>query len=230
MSITLEAIDRPPSHSQLVYDRLKRVLQDGSVSGGSLLTEADLARQLGISTTPVHEAVVRLAAEGFVQTLPRRGLRVVHLTPKDIAEIFEVREALEAEGVRLARMRASDKELAELQKYVVAGQAALDADDYPAFNVADVALHDALAAAAGNRRLQQSVNELRVWVQRIRFATREHRFGLEGRPATALAEHTQLVTALSRRDAAAEDVIRKHISSLKDEILEHMARHNIEFI
>jgi DNA-binding GntR family transcriptional regulator len=230
MSITLEAIDRPPSHSQLVYDRLKRVLQDGGVSGGSLLTEADVARQLGISTTPVHEAVVRLAAEGFVQTLPRRGLRVVHLTPKDIAEIFELREALEAEGVRLARMRASDKDLTELQKYVVAGQNALDADDYPAFNVADVALHDALAAAAGNRRLQHSVSELRVWVQRIRFATHEHRFGLEGRPAKALAEHTQLVTALNRRDPAAEDVIRKHIRSLRDEILGHMASHNIEFI
>ena len=117
------------------------------MSGGSLLSEADLARQLGVSTTPVHEAVVRLASEGFVEALPRRGVRVVHLTPKDIAEIFELREALEVEVVRLALARASDDDLAALQPFVVAGQHALDRDDYSAFNAADVALHDALAGA-----------------------------------------------------------------------------------
>jgi DNA-binding GntR family transcriptional regulator len=228
--IILEAIDRPPSHSQLVYDRLKQMLQSGGVSGGSLLSEVDLARQLGLSTTPVHEAVVRLASEGFVEALPRRGVRVVHLALKDIAEIFELREALEVEVVRLALMRASDQELAGLQQFLTAGQQALDKDDYPAFNVADVALHDALAGAAGNRRLKQSINDLRVWVQRIRYAAAEQHFGPANRPARALAEHTQLVKALKRRDSAAEGLIRKHIGSLKDEILEYMASHKIEFI
>src|SRR5579884_1956735 len=98
--VLLNALVRPPSHSQLVYDQLKQLLRDGRVTGGSLLSESDLARQLGVSTTPVHEAVVRLESEGFVQSLPRRGVRVVHLTPEDIAEIFELREALEAEVVR----------------------------------------------------------------------------------------------------------------------------------
>lgn len=231
MAIILEAIDRPPSHSQLVYERLKQVLQNGGVSGGSLLSEADLARQLGVSTTPVHEAVVRLASEGFVEALPRRGVRVVHLRPKDIAEIFELREALEVEVVRLALMRASDKDLAGLQQFLTAGQHALEQNDYPAFNAADVALHEALAGASGNRRLQQSIDNLRVWVQRIRFAAAEHHFGSTNRPAKALSEHTQLVRAVRRRDsAAAEGLIRKHIGSLKDEILDHMLAQNIEFI
>jgi DNA-binding GntR family transcriptional regulator len=228
--VVLDAIDRPPSHSQLVYQRLKQVLQEGGVSGGSLLSEADLARQLGVSTTPVHEAVVRLAAEGFVEALPRRGVRVVHLTPKDIAEIFELREALEVEVVRLALVRASDDDLASLQPFLDAGQQALERDDYPAFNAADVGLHDALAAAVGNRRLQQNITDLRVWVQRIRFAAAEQHFGLPTRPARALAEHTELVRALERRDAAAEGLIRKHIGSLKDDILAYMASHDIEFI
>jgi DNA-binding GntR family transcriptional regulator len=228
--IILEAIDRPPSHSQLVYERLKQVLQNGGVSGGSLLSEADLARQLGLSTTPVHEAVVRLASEGFVEALPRRGVRVVHLTPKDIAEIFELREALEVEVVRLAVLRASDRDMAGLQQFLAAGQQAIDTADYPAFNAADVALHDALAGAAGNRRLQQSITDLRVWVQRIRHAAVEQHFGPSTRPAKALAEHAQLVRALERRDSAAEGLIRKHIGSLKEEILEYMVTHNIEFI
>jgi DNA-binding GntR family transcriptional regulator len=228
--IVLEAIDRPRSHSQLIYERLKQVLQNGGVSGGSLLSEADLARQLGVSTTPVHEAVVRLASEGFVEALPRRGVRVVHLTPKDIGEIFELREALEVEVVRLALMRASDQDLAGLQQFIAAGQRAIDTDDYPAFNRADVALHDALAGSVGNRRLQQSLTDLRVWVQRIRYAAAEQHFGPSTRPARAFSEHTQLVRALVRRDVAAEGIIRTHIGSLKDEILAYMTSHNIEFI
>jgi DNA-binding GntR family transcriptional regulator len=228
--IILEAIDRPPSHSQLVYERLKQVLQNGGVSGGSLLSEADLARQLGVSTTPVHEAVVRLASEGFVEALPRRGVRVVHLTPRDITEIFELREALEAEVVRLVLMRASDKDLASLQQFLAAGQRALDTDDYPSFNVADVALHDALAGVSGNRRLQQNINDLRVWVQRIRFAAAENHFGSGRRAEKALAEHTQLVKALKRRDLAAEALIRRHIGSLKEDIVNYMLSHKIDFI
>jgi DNA-binding GntR family transcriptional regulator len=228
--IILDAIDRPPSHSQLVYERLKRVLQEGTVTGGSLLSEADLARQLGVSTTPVHEAVVRLAAEGFVEALPRRGVRVVHLTPKEIADIFELREALEVEAVRLVLIRASQQDLTALQQYITAGRQAVEKDDYPAFNAADVALHDALATAAGNRRLQQAINDLRGWVQRIRLGVVQQHFELAGRPAKALAEHTQLVKAIQRRDQVAEGLIRKHIASLKDDILSHMASHNIEFI
>ena len=117
-------------------------------------------------------------------------MRVVHLTPKDIAEIFEVREALEVEVVRLALVRAADQDLAGLHQFLAAGQQALDADDYPAFNAADVALHDALGGAVGNRRLQQNITDLRVWVQRIRFAAAEQQFGSPARPAKALAEHS----------------------------------------
>jgi DNA-binding GntR family transcriptional regulator len=127
-------------------------------------------------------------------------------------------------------MRASGQDLIGLQQFLTAGRQALDRDDYPAFNVADVALHDALAGAARNRRLQHNLNDLRVWVQRIRYAAAEQHFGPPNRPAKALAEHTQLVRALNRRDVAAEEIIRKHIGSLKDEILAHMASHNIEFI
>jgi DNA-binding GntR family transcriptional regulator len=230
MALILDALDRPPSHSQLVYERLKQVLRDGRVSGGSLLSEADLARQLGVSTTPVHEAVVRLASEGFVEALPRRGVRVVHLTARDIAEIFELREALEVQVVRLVLTRAPADSLEGLQPYVAAGEAALAGPDYPAFNAADVGLHDALARAAGNRRLQQALNDLRIWVQRIRLATVASQFRLPGRPAKAQQEHGQLVEALLRRDTAAEAIIRQHISSLKEEILGHMHANNVEFI
>jgi DNA-binding GntR family transcriptional regulator len=228
--LILDALDRPPSQSQLVYARLKQVLRDGRVGGGSLLSEADLARQLGVSTTPVHEAVVRLASEGFVEALPRRGVRVVHLTPSDIAEIFELREGLEAEVVRLVLARATADTLEILQSHVAAAEAALADADYPAFNAADVALHDALAHAAGNRRLKQALDDVRIWVQRIRLATVASQFRLPGRPAKAQEQHRRLVEALRGRDPAAESIIRQHISSLKEEILGHMQAHSIDFV
>ena len=229
-ALKLDALHRPPSQSQLVYDRLKQVLRDGEVGGGSLLSEVDLARRLGVSTTPVHEAVVRLASEGFVEALPRRGVRVVHLTARDIAEIFELREALEAEVVRLVLARAPADSLEALRSCVAAAEAALARSDYSAFNAADMALHDALARAAGNRRLQQALNDLGIWVQRIRLATVANQFRLPGRPAKAQEQHGQLLERLLRGDGTAEALIREHISSLKDEILSHMQANRIEFI
>jgi DNA-binding GntR family transcriptional regulator len=226
----LDTLDRPPSHSELVYERLKRLLLGGRVTGGTLLSESELARQLGVSTTPVHEAVVRLQSEGFVMGLPRRGIRVVHLTPRDISEIFELREALESEVIRLTLTRAPQGDLDELRRFVAAGDAALATGEYSPFNAADIALHEALATAAGNRRLQQTLNDLRVWVQRIRVATVENNIRLPGRPQKAQDEHRLLVEALIRRDSAAEGIVRQHISSLKDEILAYMHAHGIGHI
>jgi DNA-binding GntR family transcriptional regulator len=230
VGLVLDVIDRPPSHSQLVYDRLKQAIREGQVTGGSLVSESDLARQLGVSTTPVHEAVVRLASEGFVETLPRRGVRVVNLAAHDVVEIFEVREALEAEVVRLLLQRGPTDGFEQLQSYVAAAGAALAAHDYPAFNAADVALHDALARATGNHRLQRTLNDLRVWVQRIRLATVENAFRLPGRPAKAQEEHRRLVWTLQRGDAEAEDMTRRHISTLKEEIVSYMELNHLQYI
>jgi DNA-binding GntR family transcriptional regulator len=221
--------DLPPLHSQLVYQRLKDVLLNGRVPGGSLLSESDFARQLGVSTTPVHDAVVRLASEGFVEALPRRGIRVVPLSPRDIAEVFELREALEAEAVRLALRHLTDEHLMEIRSASTAARAAVPRRDGMAFSAADVALHNAIAAAAGNRRLHQSLDDLRVWVQRIRFATLG-KFGLSGRLAKSQQQHELLVQALQRREGVAEQIVREHISSLKEDILTHMHANHMEFV
>jgi len=226
----LQAIERPPSQSQLVYDQLRAALRVAHFDGGSLLSENDLARQLGVSTTPVHEAMVRLASEGFVELLPRRGVRVVHLSADDVREILEVREGLEAEVIRLALQRLTAEDLTELDGQIAVMDEAIVRNDYPSFNAADVALHDSLARASGNHRFSQMLEELRVWVQRIRAATVEHQLRLPGRPGRAQDEHRALVAALHERDARAEQIIRQHISSLKEEIIAHMSSRGLEYI
>ena len=226
----LEAIERPPSQAQLVYDQLRAALRDARFDGGSLLSENELARQLGVSTTPVHEALVRLASEGFVELLPRRGVRVTHLSAQDVAEILEAREGLEAEVVRLALQRMTAEDLAALDALIAAGDEGIRQNDYAAFNAADRALHDRLAEAAGNRRYVQMLDGIRAWVQRIRVSTVEHQFHIPGRPGKAQDEHRALVQALHERDPRAEQIIRQHISSLKDDIQAEMAAQGREFI
>jgi DNA-binding GntR family transcriptional regulator len=194
------------------------------------LTESDLARQLGVSTTPVHEAIVRLASEGFVELLPRRGVRVVRLTIRDIEEIFEVREALEGEVTRLAQQRMKPDDIARLEAQLQRGQRGVETNDYSSFNASDVALHDCIAQAADNQRLIRMLSEIRVWVQRIRMATVEHQFNLPGRPEKAQREHAELVEALRHRDRQAEEVVRRHVSSLKQEIVDHMRSEGLDAI
>lgn len=228
--VTLAAIERPPSQSQLAYEQLRAALRDAQFDGGSLLTESDLARQLGVSTTPVHDAMVRLASEGFVELLPRRGARVVRLTSRDVEEIFELREALEAEVTRLAQARMAPADFALLEDQLQKGRQGIDRNDYPAFNAADVALHDCIAQAVNNQRLLRLLGELRVWVQRIRFATVERQFNLPGRPEKAHQEHAELLEALRQRDGRAEEIVRRHISSLKDDIVTHMKSEGLDSI
>ena len=228
--ITLAAIERPPSQSQLAYERLRAALRNAQFGGGSLLTESDLARQLGVSTTPVHDAMVRLASEGFVELLPRRGARVVRLSIRDVEEVFELREALEAEVARLAQARMIPADFALLADHLQKGQRGIDQNDYPTFNAADVALHDCIAQAANNQRLLRLLGEVRIWVQRIRFATVEHQFNLPGRPERAQDEHGELVEALRQKDGRAEEIVRRHISSLKEDIVAHMQSEGLDSI
>ena len=217
----LDAIAPVPSHTQLVYERLRDALRDARLEGGRLLNEADLARQLGVSKTPVREALLRLASEGFVQTLPRRGSQVVHLSLRDIEEIFEVREMLEAEVIRLALPRLDDAVLAELDAIVQRGSEAIARAEYAPFTAADIQLHDRLAQAAGNSRLLQMLDGIRGWVQRVRMACHEYRLD-PSRPARAQAEHAQLVEALRARDPGAELIVREHVASLKRDLLRHL--------
>jgi len=162
--------------------------------------------------------------------LPRRGVRVVHLSADDVREILEVREGLEAEVIRLALERLTAEDLTELDGRIAVMDEAIRRNDYPSFNAADVALHDSLARASGNRRFSQMLGELRVWVQRIRASTIEHQLNIPGRPGRAQDEHRALVVALHERDARAEQIVRQHISSLKEEIIAHMSSRGLEYI
>jgi DNA-binding GntR family transcriptional regulator len=192
-------------------------------SPGQKLDLSAIEKQLGISRTPLREALARLETEGLVEVVSRSGTYVTDPTPKDVAESFEVRKALELYAIDLALVRASDDELGELESMVAELDRLSRAEDldaiYPQYLTLDHQLHSRLVELAGNRRLSAAHARENVHAQmaRIRYRSSE-------RPLTiAQGEHERLMAALWRRDPEeAKAEMDAHLERAKRSILRDM--------
>ena len=181
----------------LAYALLKERIISNRYPGGSHILEEQLAADLGISRTPLKEALVNLQAEGLVRMIPRRGVLVVPLTATDVIEIYTVLEALEDLAVRLIGDREDNRaDIKTLQDDVAAMQAALREDDLDRWAVADERFHAQLVAASGNSRLIRAAQTLLTQSQRFRLFT----LRLRERPVKSTRNHADLVKALKAGD------------------------------
>jgi DNA-binding GntR family transcriptional regulator len=185
--------------SDSAYRLIKQRIMSNAYPGGYQILEEDLARDLGISRTPLKEALLALQSEGLVRLIPRRGVLVIPLTADDISEIYRVLEALEDLAVALICERDDNKDdIDALQADVTAMQAALRADDLDAWAVADESFHATLVAASGNARLAHAARTLLCQSQRFRLFT----LRLRNKHANSTRNHAALVKALRDGDAA----------------------------
>jgi DNA-binding GntR family transcriptional regulator len=161
-----------------------------------------------MSRTPVREALIRLANEGFVEVIPRRGVRVKPLTKQDIEEISEVLACLEAEAAeRLAARKVLPAELAPLEAAVAQMDAALDTDDMHAWAQADYRFHQMLVEMAGNRHLAAVARNFLDKAHRFRMLTLPHR----AKPVYSNVNHAAVVEAIRRADPqSALEIHRAH--------------------
>lgn len=197
--------DRRTAH-QLVKDTLRRAILDGSLAGGTRLVQAEVAARLGVSTTPVREALRDLATEGLVRLDAHRGAVVHEVTPEELDELYDLRRLLEPEAVRRAAANLTVEELDELD----ALQRRMDAeDDVIKWIGMNRSLHQAIADAAGSKRLAQLLHRLEdeaamyVGVSLRRQHTRL---------ASGNVQHHALLDALRRRDGdAAAAAILDHL-------------------
>ncbi|TPW90673.1 GntR family transcriptional regulator [Schumannella luteola] len=205
----------PPSETEgsaadRAYAATKDAIIRGELESGALLSEAVIAGELGISRTPVHEAFLRLAAEGLLILASRRGAVVRPLSPSEADDVLEMREAIEASCA--ARVIAGDRVaevLPELKALLAEQQAAVDADDLDRFIDADDRLHAAVIAAARNPVASQFAGLLRDRQHRMRNLLIRVK---SGQMAAALKDHTKLVRAIEKRDAAAyAATLRTHV-------------------
>lgn len=196
------------SYSSTAYDALKQRILDNEMTAGFQATEHELAEALGMSRTPVREAMIRLANEGLIEIRPRHGLRVLPVSARDMSEIYDILTALEsAAAERLALLGLNEAQDAELEAAVTEMDRALEKDDLDAWAQADERFHMLLVDFCGNQRLKALVGNMWGQAHRVRIVT----LRLRPKPTQSNADHRAVVDAIRRRDSeAARQVHREH--------------------
>jgi DNA-binding GntR family transcriptional regulator len=199
------------------YALIRRRILDNVYPPGHQVLEQALAEELGISRTPLREALVRLAEEGLVEVVPRHGMRVLPVSPVDMAEIYTVLTALEGVAAEMvASRRPSEDELRPLMRATRDMEGALKRDDLDAWAEADERFHQTLVALAGNRMLTQTVANFWDRAHRARMVT----LRMRPKPIDSTHEHMALVERLRAGDAlGAVEANRAHRSRASRELL-----------
>ena len=153
----------------LVFNTLRQAILTGELKPGERLMEIHLADKLGVSRTPIREAIRKLELEGLVTMIPRRGAEVAQITEKSMSDVLEVRRTLDALCAELACDRISEEGLAALKDACGQFEQCVAGRDAQRIAQADVALHDIILQATGNQRLIQMVNNLAEQMYRYRF-------------------------------------------------------------
>ena len=207
---------RRPLHEETV-DRLRDLIVQGELAPGSRLNERVLTARLGVSRTPLREAIKLLATEGLVDLLPNRGAVVAPIDPARIAETLTVMGALESLAGELVCAQASDESLADIRALhyeMLAMHARRDLDGYFRYNQA---IHLKIVEASGNAVLAQTYRQLNANVRRVRYMAN---LSAE-RWDAAVQEHEAILAALNARDAARlKRLLRDHLAAKLASVLE----------
>jgi DNA-binding GntR family transcriptional regulator len=211
-----------PSNLSLVnqaYKELKRIILEYRVPLGGKLNEGELAAALGISRTPVREAINRLEKEGLVQIFPQRGAFVVRFSEKDVFELFLIRENLEGLAARLAAERINEENLVKLESCIQGFQEPFTEKDVQRYAKEDFRFHQTIVAVSDAQRLIKMISTLYDHIRIFRLTT----LGLSSRMKTSLAEHRLLIEAFQRRDfEQAEQMMRQHIHHVREGVMENI--------
>lgn len=200
--------DTAPSLTDRVAASLREAITSLELAPGAAIVEATIARQLGVSTTPVREALHRLAKDGLVALNPYRGATVVNLTVEDVQEIYQLREVLEPLAIKLATPRLTERDIAAMQTLLDEAAAAIVEHDQQELSLYNRRFHGMFIAQCGNDRLRQMLENLQELNRIIALRTWRHR----GYDEREQAEHLAILDAVQRRDGnGAAERVRLHI-------------------
>lgn len=201
----------------VVFNTLRQAILRGELKPGERLMEIQLANKLGVSRTPIREAIRKLELEGLVLMIPRKGAEVAEITEKNLRDVLEVRCALEELAVQLACARMDEDGISELRAAAVNFENVLESDDITKIAQADVAFHDVIYAATDNRRLIQLLNNLReqMYRYRIEYLKKKECY------TQILKEHSQLIESIAQSDEeAATKVTGQHIKNQVETVVD----------
>jgi len=207
-----------PLNSMSLRDQAYALLKDAIASTDIYsqrqplrLDERELMQALGVSRTPIREALSILEQEGFVRTLPRRGIFIVRKSKREIIEMIQVWAALESMSARLATLYAPDAEIAKLRHLFDEFQNSPPAEHIGEYSDANIAFHQMIVRLGGSQLIADATKNLFIHVRAIRKAT----ISQDNRAARAVIDHLKIIEALERRDTElAERLARQHTLDL----------------
>ena len=207
----------------VVFNTLRQAILRGEMEPGERLMEIQLADKLGVSRTPIREAIRKLELEGLVIMIPRKGAEVAHITEKDMRDVLEVRAALEELAATLACRNVTPERIEELKMANKRFEAAIISKDVVAIVDADVNFHDIIYAMTDNQRLIQIINNLReqMYRYRVEYLKEEQTRNL------LVSEHEELVKAIREGDVQkAQDISFHHLENQRMAIIRTIRAEN----
>ena len=208
---------------ETVCEALRDAIRRGVLEPGERLMEVQLAEELGISRTPVREAIRKLEQEGYVIMMPRRGTYVSSVSVRDVKEIFEIRSALESLSTGLATMRIEPEELDKLRALLTEIEGHIQRRDIDKIVETDIEFHGLLYQVSRNDRLVTIISNLKEQLARFRTLSMSY----PGRLQETLQEHRAMVEAIAAGDVeAARDAAERHMEQAEETLLKAMRKSN----
>src|SRR6202041_1649859 len=220
-TLDMPLLDTSASYRDLAYAALKRAITAMDIYDHPeeiRLDERQLSEGLGVSRTPIREAMTLLEQEGFVRTLPRRGIYVVRKTKREIVEMITVWAALESMAARLVALNAADDDIAELRRLMDAFHDGTDGERLGEYSDANIPFHPAIIRMSGCSLLAEMTENLFIHMRAIRKVTIHQ----DNRAARSIVDHMAIIAALERRDPEeAARLAREHTLGLAAHVEKH---------
>lgn len=220
--LTLEPFAAEPNFKTRIYAALKSAIVNMEIygtPGDTWLDERQLAERLGVSRTPIREAIAMLEQQGFVKSIPRRGIMVLRKTKREVIEMIQVWAALEGMAARLICQNASDKNIGQLRQIFERFHEGHKPADYLGeYSEANIQFHQTLIKMTGSKVLQETTENILLHVRGIRKIT----IGRDDRATQSIQDHLAIIDALEKRDTErAEKLCRDHTLALASYVEKH---------
>jgi DNA-binding GntR family transcriptional regulator len=219
--LNIGPIEASTSLRTLAYDALKKAITDMDIYGqieDIKLDERQLSQDLGVSRTPIREALTLLEQEGFVRAVPRRGIFIVRKSKREIIEMIVVWAALESMAARLATRTATDRQLKSLRKLFSEFETEPPSEHMNEYSQANISFHQTIVKLGGSKLIEDMTQNLFIHIRAIRTVSLRQ----DNRAARSMAEHMQIIDALEARDPdLAERLVREHTLGLAAHVEKH---------
>lgn len=207
---------------EIVFESMREAILSGILEPGERLMEIQLAEEMGVSRTPVREAIRKLELENFVVMIPRKGAYVAGVSSKDVADVFEIRSALEGLAAGLAAERITEDELEQMERALLY-RSSDGESNLELYVKSDTDFHALVYKASRNERLIQILANLREQIQRFRSTS----LAVPGRNKLALEEHRMIVEALRNHNSEeAQALAMAHIVTAENVMFEFLSLKN----